>query len=361
MSENKFIPLNEYSSEKKPLLVSETMILEKGEDEDGAFGKIIDRGLSFVPRAMRFGKAKKIMKKSLNKYIKKSKKVIDSFSKSFQTKVATIEPEYKALKKKVDAFVLEGKDLEAKSAMEVHLKELHDYKKDQMQILDNGIQSIFDAYTNAIDQRIDSPGFVLNVDLSEKGKGELKAKWQQLGSIAKMKIDEHKTNLIQSKGWKKIDEIIAEINAFIEQRRYAGAIADSEFFIESLIQNADGYVVKVLFRMSGARLKCTGKGLIFANHSDIEQIRVNFKNEHKEPYVGTNKLQLSGFKMAFSGSTDPETYLVPYLTVKEQKDPIIGQPAQISHYINQDINSNTGQFRDQGDRENNAGTDSEWK
>jgi len=348
MADNKesFIPLNEYSSEEKPLRVSETMILEKGDDDEGTYGKIIDRSLSFIPRAMRFAKGKKIMKRSLNKFIKKSKRVIDKFSKSFQNKVGTIEPEYKELKKKVEKLVAQEKDIEAKSAMEVHLKELESYKKEQMQILEKGIDDIFQAYTNAIDNRIDAPGFVLNVELSEKGKGELKAKWQELGAVAKMKIDEYKTVLISSPGWKKIDEIIAEINAFVEERKYAKIINDADFFVEKISEVENGFKVTVLFRMSGARLKAVEKGLLITKDPNVE-----FSEATREPYTGTNRYQLGGFKTTI-GKIDQEYFLIPYIVVKEVKAPIIGKPAQIGAFLSGKRDMNTETDIDQEGKEN---------
>jgi len=332
MIENKesFISLNEYSSENKPLLVSETMILEKGRDEDEkTFGKIIDRGLSFVPRAMRFKKAKKIMRKSLTKYIKKAKKVIDKFSKSFQIKVNTIDPEYKKLKKEVDVMVLDGKDVEAKAAMEVHLKELEAYKKEQMQILDEGIENIFKAYTTAIDERIDAPGFVLNVELSEKGKGELKAKWQEFGAIAKLKIDEHKTALIKSKGWKRIDEIIAEIKAFIESRKYASEIADADFLIENIREEEHNFRVTVLFRISGARLKAVEKGLLISEDPDKLELD---KGATVKKFTGTNRYQLGGFKERIP-KVSLDNYIRPYIVVKEIKKPMYGDIVKIRTFL----------------------------
>jgi len=329
MSENKFISLNEYFSENKPLKVNETMILEKGEDDDGIFGKIIDRGLSFVPRAMRFGKAKKIMKRSLTKFISKSKGVINKFAKSFQKKVSIIDPEYKKLKKQADKLAEDGKDVDAKSIMENQLKELEEYKKDQMAILDKGIDDILQAYTNAIDKRIDSPGFVFNVELSEKGKGELKAKWQQLGTEAKMKIDEHKTVLIKSPGWKRIDAIIAEIKSFIESRKFSSEIQNADFLIENIREEEDWYRVTVLLRISGARFKAIEKGLLISD--DPDKLFVD-KGATVVKFTGTNRYQLGGWKTRIH-KTNNEYYIKPYILVKEIEEPIYGDMAQIGTFL----------------------------
>jgi len=71
---------------------------------------------------------------------------------------------------------------------------LDDYKKEQMQTLDKGIEDVLGAYTTSIENRIQNPGFVLNVELSEKGKGELRAKWQELSALQKIEIDKEKLN-----------------------------------------------------------------------------------------------------------------------------------------------------------------------
>jgi len=331
MTDNKFISLDEYISEEKFSVVNETMILEKGEDDEGPIGHIINRGLTYVPRAIRFSKAKKIMRRSLVKFISKAKNVVDKFAKSFQTKVATINPEYEKLKKEVYALVEEGKDVDAKNIMEQQLKELEDYQKDQMAILDKAISDIFQAYTKSIENRIDQPGFVLNVELSEKGKGELKAKWEELGASAKMKIDEHKTVLVQSKGWKKIDNMIAEIKAFVESRKYAGSLAGADFFIERLIELEYAYKVSVIFRVSGARFKTMEKGLLIAD--DESQLEKG-KGAKVLRYEGSNRFQLGGFKMSLDKDKVPKgSWIRPYIVVKEVSEPIYGEAAELDQFL----------------------------
>lgn len=175
MNKESFESLHNYQPEENKIFINESLLLEK--DDEGVFGTIIDRGLSFVPRAIRFKKAKKVMKKALAGYTNKAKNLIKKFSQSFKRKVDTIEKEYLDVKEnKVVPLVKEGKREEAVKLMKEQLKELEDYKKQQMQVLSKGIEDVLTSYTHSIDKRIDNPGFVLNVELSEKGKGELKAK-----------------------------------------------------------------------------------------------------------------------------------------------------------------------------------------
>ena len=77
MSKDSFERLDEYQSENSNYLVAEQLF--EADDDDGIFGKLIDRGLSFVPRAMRFKKAKKIMRKSLVGFTSKAKNLVKKF------------------------------------------------------------------------------------------------------------------------------------------------------------------------------------------------------------------------------------------------------------------------------------------
>ena len=163
-----------------------------------------------------------------------------------------------------------------------------------------------------------------------------------------MKVDEHKTDLIKSKGWKRIDEIIAEIQAFIEARKYAKEINDADFFVEKVVEVENGFKVTVLFRISGARLKVVEKGLLISKNPDVDFVQAT-----REPYTGTNRYQLGGFKTVIS-KIDREYFLIPYIIVKEVKDPILGKPAQIDAYLagKRDMNTEPDVDNETQDQEN---------
>jgi len=319
MSKESFESLNEYqkTSDSKTF-VNESLILEK--DDDGVLGSIIDRGLSFVPRAMRFKKAKKIMRKSLNKFTFRAKNIIKKFVKSFKNKVATIEKEYnKLIKDKIKPLMKEGKNDQAVKLMKENLKEFEAYKKEQMQLLDKGISDVLDAYTNAIHNRIDNPGFILNVELSERGKGELKAKWQELIAIQKIKVEEFKTELVKSPGWKRLDEIISEMTAFVEQREKPEA--DIDFHIQDIEREASGnFLVRVHIRARGGRPVLEEKGLIIgtdANKLDHD------RGAHIIKVTGKYQHNMNPYTLSIDSSAEGK-YVKPYLILKNQKDPIYG-------------------------------------
>jgi len=313
-----FQSLNEYQKEDLKYFVDESLILEK-EDDDGTLGKIIDRGLTFVPRAMRFKKAKKVMKRSLNKFTIKAKSLVSSFAKGFKDKVTKVDREYKSFYNSKIKPLLddEEKVSEAVELMESQKKELEEWRKSQIATLDKGIEDVLQAYTSSIEKRIEAPGFVLNVELSEKGKGELRAKWQELASIQKMKVDEQKTELISSPGWKRLEEILAEMTSFIKNRRqFAG---DLDLSIQNIKQTSLGFLVKVHLRTFGRRINVKEKGIIYGPNSDNLILGVGTSVADKSNYAYNAKPYTIPVK-----KTSEEQYVRPYLVIKETSKPIYG-------------------------------------
>ena len=336
MSKESFESLNEYQTYNVDYLVPEKL-MEAGDDDEGAFGKIIDRGMSFIPRAMRFKKAKKVMRKSLSKFTNKAKNLVSKFASGFKAKVNTIDKEYKALlKDKIEPLIEDNKMPEAIEMMESQKKELEAYKKDQIAILDKGIEDILGAYTTSIDKRIDNPGFVLNVELSEKGKGELKAKWQELAAVQKIEIDKEKTKLISSPGWKRLEEMIAEMTGFIKTKKKSSQ--DITFFVQDIDKLPDDdYLVRVHVRVEGGRPQLQEKGLIVGE--DPEKLDFG-SNARKIKVTGTYQYNLNPYKLRVNA---PPTYYVrPYLILKDA-DPMYGDVATL------DVKARTKEEKERGD------------
>jgi len=325
MYKESFESLEDYQiSESFEPLVNESLILEKGNEDEGALGKIIDRGLTFVPRAMRFKKAKKIMAKYLGAYTKKSKNLISKFAKSFLKKVEIVEKEYNELKeKKIKPLINDGETATAVKLMKEQLKEIENYKKDQMSTLDKSISSVLDAYTSSINHRIDNPGFILNVELSERGKGELKAKWQELIGIQQSKVEESKTELIKSEGWKKLDQMISEMTSFVESRG-TGSSADVEMFVQDLVKRSGSgeYEVKVHLRVQHGRVSVKEKGVLIG--SDLEDLELK-AGSRKVKVTGTYQYNAKGFNLIFSG--DENDLVRPYMLVNDVPEPFYGDAA----------------------------------
>lgn len=315
MVKESFESLNEYKSSNDKYFVNESLLLEA--DDDGVLGKIVDRGLTFVPRAMRFKKAKKIMKKYLEAYTKKSKNLVSKFTKSLNKKVNNIESEYKKFKnEKLQPLLEEGKKEEALKLAKSQLTELEEYKKEQIQQLNKGIEGILNSYTKSVEHRIDNPGFVLNVELSEKGKGELKAKWAELVAIQNTKIDEYRSAIIKSEGWKTLDSIISELTGLVEERGHGGEI-DTIFNVHDIVpQEGDGeYLVRVHLRLAGGRPEVLEKGVLVGD--DPEELSINQAGVRKIKEVGTYQYNARPYKLLVKG--DPSEYVLPYIVIKLRK------------------------------------------
>lgn len=318
MKVESFQSLNEYTLENS------NKIFEA--DSDSFSGNLIDKGASFVPRLIRFQKAKKTMAKALNGYIKKSTKVINVFSKSLSKKVDVINKQYsKMVEEKIKPLAEDGNTVQAAKMMSQFLKELEHYRDQQIQQLDKSIENIYNAYNAAIEKRIQTPGFVLNVELSEKGKGELSAKWQELSGIAKMKIDEKKEQIMSNEGWRHLDNIISEVSSFVDEN--SNTFGDLEFKIlyTRHVKN-DLYFVKVHLRNSGKRLTPLEKGVIIAEKSEDLELGNSKATKHQQK--GTYQQNLNAWDFTIS-IPNTNGYIMPYLLVKQSKNPIYGESVSI--------------------------------
>jgi len=345
-----FESLEDYNAINSNKLVKETLLLEADENNK-SIGNIIDRGLSFMPRIIRFKKAQKTIKKALKGYINKSNTLIGKFSQSFQNKINIIDKEYKDLvKTRITPLIKAEKGEQAVKLMESQLKELEQYKSEQMGELNQGIDNVLAAYTKAIQSRIDTPGFVLNVELSEKGKGELMAKWESLVAQAKMKIDEKKTTLIKSSGWKQLNNIISEVTSFIEERKYQTGRHALDFEIQSInTTQTSNLSVKIFLRGHG-RPKVKEKGVIIG--PDPEQLKYK---------AGSNIIKHTGGRAkTFAGwdtiipKGNEENYIVPYIIFQQSSKPQYGNSVLIKDLVvKQDIDKQETVIQPDLDKETN--------
>lgn len=327
----RFEPYSTYEQNNDTVIKLVVESLFEADDDNDAIGNIIDKGLSFVPRLLRFKKAKTVMSKSLNLYIKKSKSIIDSFEAISSTKIDNITKEYNSLKNgKVKKLLSVDNKEEASTLLKNFLSELEQYKSEQISQLDKNIENVHQAYTNAIDKRIDSPGFVFNVELSEKGKGELKAKWQELSATADMKIDEYKTaSILKNEGFKKLDVIIAEVNSFINKNE--SIKGDVHFTVTSIKQQGNKFEVESRPVIVGARYNVKEKGIIISGEPDNMELG---KGGKKYVYSGNRANTTRPYRIIITANI--EEYVLPYMLVHETETPIYGDLVQIDDMLSAD-------------------------
>ena len=327
MKNKEFESLYEYQSKDSKNRVKESLFEADNED---SMGNIVDKGLSFVPRAIRFKKAKKVMKRALNGYYLKAVNLIRKFDRSMKVVGDKIEIKYKdLLENKISPLITEEKVEQTIRLLESFAEDLKQGQKTHLDKLNQSIETVLGAYTQSIEKRIESPGFVFNVELSEKGKGELSAKWNELVAIKKMKIDQKIADLINSPGIGKINEIISEAEAFVEDKRFTTGKHALDYYVKTITPTGkNDYKVDVHLRTSGRRYKLKEKGIIW----DVDPNKLNLKNKgvsfYKSPDVG-----YSSYRASITGA-QPEAYVRPFLYIHGNPTPKYGTTVKIQDAIN---------------------------
>lgn len=288
------------------------------DDEKGIIGSIIDRTASFVPRAMRYRKAKKTMGSFLNGFDKKTDNLIKNFESNLDKMASTTRNNYKVFKKKkIDPLMATDKIDQAVNLSAIYKKELESIKSNELKKIKDAVHKVMDHYTAAMDKRIETPGFVINVELSEKGKGKLKAKWSELSSIKLMEADEKLSRLMDNESLSDIDSIISELDAFIEEHKYSYGKNTIDFYISTIEKvGTDKFRIEVFLRSPGHRHSLSEKGILIADDA-------NKLIDHKHSkLVKMKNLYFSSFSIVVTAKdTD---YVRPYLKLTKAVKPIYG-------------------------------------
>ena len=303
--------LYEYQSNNKKIIVSETLF--EADDKSGPIGNIIDKALSFVPRAVRFKKAKKTMRAAISKFDEKARKVIAASKKSIAKRVNEIEKQYNEMKaSKIKPLMDEGKFEQAASILNSEISEYESYKKEIMASMEKSVDNVLSEYTKAIETRIDKPGFVFNVELSDRGKGELKAKWQEQVSVQKLKIDEYKMQVATAAGLSKLNNMIAEMKGYIEEKRYSAGKSALDFYVQQVVAGSRNgeFELQIQLRAPASRLKVKEKGIVWGPDEtglDIAHLGAGaqFKRHHEDTF--------RVYRMKITGA-DEETWARPYVS-----------------------------------------------
>jgi hypothetical protein len=288
------------------------------EDEKGIIGSIINRTATFIPRSVRFRKAKKTMSLFLNGFDKKTDNLIKNFESNLDKMVTTTNNNYKAFKrKKIEPLMATDKIDQAVNLSAIYKKELESIKSNELKKVKDAIYKIMDHYTVAMDKRIETPGFVINVELSEKGKGKLKAKWSELSSIKLMEADEKLSRLMDNESLSIIDSIISELDAFIEEHKYSYGKNTIDFYISTIEKvGPDKFRIEVFLRSPGHRHSLSEKGILIA---DDENKLIDHRHSK---LVKMKNLYFSSFSIVVTAKdTD---YVRPYLKLTKSVKPIYG-------------------------------------
>lgn len=207
--------------------------------DDGKFETPVNRLLSFPARAIRYKKAKSIMSKYSRKILRKSETIIERFQLELNKSIIQIKKRGVELQKQLDNARLKGDDTGEKAAINQQKKFKTDVENNQtarVQHLNQSIDNLITAYTNGINKRIEEPGYVLKVELSDKGKADLKFFWEEHVSLIKQQVYEKLIKIINDKNVKGLETLIAKLEVEIDDaedkrmvvRRSRGDIFRSE-------------------------------------------------------------------------------------------------------------------------------------
>lgn len=269
--------INRTTINQKSLLESDALL-----EGDGVFGNIIDKALSFIPRAARFKKAQKLMRTALFRYKRQASRLVLKFIKIGERKIDYIIDRYEKLKlEKIKPLIEDDNREEAAKITQMFLKEIEQYQQEQKTQLSEAINRVYEKYDSAITKRIESPGFILNVELSEKGKMDLSSKWEELAASKNMEIDEFRTkNMLENEKFKELDGIISEADTFVRE---------NSNHIEASVRIAAIFIDKNMVGITSVpegKMKVREKGIILSSIRDFNQSHLGKSNYQEIPLEG---------------------------------------------------------------------------
>ena len=195
-------------------------------DDDAALTTPFSRAASFPARAIRYRKAKNVMVKYSKKIISRVEKIIRKFEGELDKSITQITEKGKNLEAQLKKAKSDGDETEIRAVVNQQKKFKAEVEKNQearVQHLNQSIDNLINAYTQGITKRIDEPGYVLKVELSDKGKADLKFLWEEYVSKIKQMTYEKLIKIINNKHVSGLEKMIARLEVEIEDaedRRY---------------------------------------------------------------------------------------------------------------------------------------------
>jgi hypothetical protein len=203
-------------------------LLEKGnnDEDDEKYTNPFSRMFSFPTRAIRYRKAKNVMVKYSKKILSRVEEIIRKFEEELDKSIPQIQKKGKDLVDQLNIAKKTDDDIEVRSLVNQQKKfktEVETNQDARVQHLNQSIDNLIGAYTTGIHKRIDEPGYVLKVELSDKGKADLKFLWEEYVSKIKQQTYEKLIKIINNKHIKGLEKMLGRLEVEIEEaedRRY---------------------------------------------------------------------------------------------------------------------------------------------
>ena len=295
-------------------------LLEKGNsDDDDKLTTPFSRMLSFPARAIRYRKAKNVMIRYSRKILSRVEKIIRKFEGELDKSIFQITQKGQDLEAQLKKAKSSGNETEVRAVVNQQKKFKVDVEKNQearVQHLNQSIDNLIQAYTNGITKRIDEPGYVLKVELSDRGKADLKFLWEEYVSKIKQQTYEKLIKIINNKHVKGLEKMLAILEVEIEDaedRRYKSRRSREEIAkkeketIEQKLEDPDTEFEKLLAYLNS---ELGGDGLddeykvavdedgelkaydiTFAYDMDSETLEVTYYEEESETPVRKEELK----------------------------------------------------------------------
>ena len=187
-----------------------------------ASSKIVGKLIGSMPRAIRYKKARLEMRKYNKQFQVKMDRVFKKFLPTLISLSNKIEGVYNVLKERYDDAKAANTTNDISTEEKVAINRLRTFQSDmkklydkQFEILDSAFQKLLDSYTKAIEKRIQEKGYIINVQLSDTGQGELNATWALITNELTQKFNNKKAELITDPTVEKIEAINAELETIL--------------------------------------------------------------------------------------------------------------------------------------------------
>lgn len=193
--------------------------LFEAEEDDSKLSTPLQRLGSFPARAIRYRKAKNVLTKYVKKILNRADKIIDRFETELDKSIPQIEKKGKDLQNQLDRAKKLQDDIEVRSIVNQQRKFKTEVDKNQelrIQNLNQSIENLINTYSTAIHKRIDDPGYVLKVELSDKGKADLKFLWDENIAVARQEIYEKLIRILNNKNIKGLESLISRLEVEID-------------------------------------------------------------------------------------------------------------------------------------------------
>lgn len=291
-------------------------LLEKtGSEDDSVLTTPFNRMLSFPARAIRYRKAKNVMIRYSKKIISRVEKIIRKFEGELDKSITQITEKGKDLQNQVERAKKAKDEVELRAVVNQQKKFKSEVEKNQdarVQHLQQSIDNLIQAYTTGIHKRIEQPGYVLKVELSDKGQADLKFLWEEYVSKIKQQTYEKLIKIINNKHVKGLEKMIARLEVEIEDaedRRYKNKMwrnrsaQDEKQTIEKKLENPESEFERLVVYL----------------REELERFGDGLEDQYKVAIDEGGELKV--YDISFAFDMDSEILEITYYE-EESEDPI---------------------------------------